>query len=427
MGFLFVKAQNTLTLEAAMELAVQHNYDLKNQTLNIALTDKDLEKLRAQRMPTVSGNGDVRYNPILQTSILPGDAFGQPGDAPQRIKFGTNFNLLFGIEANYKLYDPAYQTNVEINRIQNSLETATLRKNTLDVKLNAATAYYEVLLQQTQWKLTGDRINRAEDILNITITQLQAGAALPVDLQKSELEVRNAQNLGIQAQNALERARLNLARQTGITLENLPSLQDNLLQINADTLQAPVVNTALVEGRYEIVEAQNQLQINDLQISLQNKLYLPSLELFGNLSAQHLSDDLAVWERWFPFAYVGARISVPIFDGNQKARNKESFQLQMQINQNNLARLREDLSYELLGATIDLENAITQLQDAAQNLETSKEIFEIDQTRYREGALLFSDFRNTEFSLREAETNFLAASQNYFITRLRWMRASGNL
>lgn len=427
MGFLFVKAQKPLTLEAAMELAVQHNYDLKNQTLNIALTDKDLEKLRAQRMPTVSGNGDVRYNPILQTSILPGNAFGQPGDDPQRIKFGTNFNLLFGIEANYKLYDPAYQTNIEINRTQNSLETATLRKNTQDVKLDAATAYYEVLLQQTQWKLASDRINRAEDILNITITQLQAGAALPVDLQKSELEVRNAQNLGTQAQNALERARLSLARQTGISLENLPSLQDNLLQINIDTLQTPVANIALIEGRYEIAEAQNQLIINELQIRLQDKLYLPSLELFGNLSAQHLSDDLAVWERWFPFSYVGARISVPIFDGNQKARNKESYQLQMQINQNNLARLREDLSFELRSANIDLENAITQLQDAARNLETAREVLEIDQTRYREGALLFSDFRNTEFSLREAETNFLVASQNYFITRLRWMRANGNL
>lgn len=423
-GVFLLNAQKSLTLEAAMELAVQHNYDLKNQALNISTVEKELEKLRAQRMPTVSGNGDVRYNPILQTSILPGDAFGQPGGAPQKIKFGTNFNLLFSLDATYKLYDAVYQTNVEINRVQNTLENATLRKNTLDVKLDAATAYYEVLLQQTQLNLANDRLIRAEDILEITTTQFQAGAALPVDLQKSELEMQNAQALLEQVQNNLQRSRLNLARLLGIGAEVIV-LPANALQINADTLQKPIANTASIENRYEIQEEQNQMQINQLQIQLQDKLYLPSLELFGNLSAQHLSDDLAVWDRWFPFAYLGLRISVPIFDGNQKVRNKESYQLQMQINQNNLARLREDLNYELRGAAIDLENAMSQLRNASQNLATARGILQVDQMRYQEGALLFADFRNTEFSLREAESNFLSASQNYYVARLRWMRSSG--
>ncbi len=423
-GILLVKAQKPLTLEAAMELAVQHNYDLKNQALSISMVEKDLEKLRAQRMPSVSGNGDVRYNPILQTSILPGDAFGQPGGEPQKIKFGTNFNLLFGIEANYKLYDPAYQTNVEINRTQNSLQTVTLRKNTLDVKLNAATAYYDVLLQQTQLHLANDRLQRAQDLLEIIQTQTTAGTTLPVDLQKSELEMQNTQALLEQAQNNLQRSRLNLARLLGIDAQDIV-LPANALQISIDTLEAPVVNTASVESRYEIQEVQKQLQINQLQIQLQDKLYVPSLELFGNLSAQHLSDDLAVWNRWFPFAYVGARIAVTIFDGNQKVRNQEGYQLQMQINQNNLTRLREDLSYELHSTAIDLKNAISQLRNASRNIAEARSILQVDQTRYQEGALLFADFRNTEFSLREAESNFLSASQNYYVSRLRWMRASG--
>lgn len=417
----------TLTLEEAMNKAVQHNYDIKNQTLNIALSENDAAKTRTRRQPTVNANGDFRYNPILQTSVIPGDAFGQVNGEDQRVKFGTNFNVLFSIDGAYKVLDPAYQTDIAINRAEANVQSATLRKNTAQVKLDAASAYYEILLQQTQVELATNRLRRAQDLLEVTKTRQQAGAALPVDVQKSELDVQNAQALLTQAQNVLERARLNLARQMGIPVENLSKLPDNLLQINADTVQVPIVNTAVVDLKPEILEEQQRVEITRLQLQRENKLYLPSLSLYGNLSAQHLSNNLAVWEKWFPFAYVGAQVSVPLYDGGLKNRNKEGYQLQLQINQNNILRLREELTYELQSATIDLKNSITQLQDAAKNLQNARTIQNIDQTRYQEGALLFADFRNTEFSLREAETNCLSASQHYLVAQLRWLNASGSL
>ncbi len=417
----------TLTLEEAMNKAVQHNYDLKNQTLNIALAENDAAKTRTRRQPTVNANGDFRYNPILQTSVIPGDAFGQQNGEDQRVKFGTNFNVLFSIEGTYKVLDPVYQTDIAINQAQASVQSATLRKNTAQVKLNAATAYYEVLLQQTQVALATNRLQRAQDLVAVAKTRQESGAALPVDVQKSELDAQNADALLVQTQNALERARLNLARQTGIAYENFPKLQDDLLNINADTVRPSVAYLNIIESKPEILEAQQQLEINKLQLERENKLYLPSLSLYGNLSAQHLSNNLAVWEKWFPFAYVGAQVSLPLYDGGLKNRNKEGYQLQMQINQNNILRLREELTYELRSATIDQGNALAQLQYAAKNLQSARSVQNIDQTRYQEGALLFADFRNTEFSLREAETNFLAASQNYFVARLRWLNATGNL
>lgn len=417
----------TLTLQEAMDKAVQHSYVLKNQNLNIAVAENERAKTIAQHRPTVNGNGDVRYNPILQTSILPGDVFGQPNAESQRIKFGTTFNILFSLEGNYKLYDPAYQTNVAINEAQTALEKTTLRKNTAQVKLDAATAYYEVLLQQTQVNLATDRLQRAQDLLDVSKTRQEAGAALPVDVQKSDLDVQNAAALRTQAQNALERSRLNLARQMGIALENLPPLNTDLLHIQTDTLQMPTINAAVLDAKPEILEQQQQLQITQLQLQKIDKQYLPSINLYGNLSAQHLSDNLAVWERWFPFAYAGAQLTMPLYDGNLKARNKETYQLQLQINQNNLASTREDLTYELQSAAIDLKNAISQLRDAEQNLQNAKDVQSVDQLRYKEGTLLFADFRNTEFSLREAEINFLSASQNYLLARLRWLNATGNL
>ncbi len=412
-----------LTLEAAMNQAVQYDYNLKNQTLRIAIAEKDLYKTRAQRMPTVTGSGDLRYNPILQTIVVPGDAFGQQGGAVQRVRFGTNFNLLLGVDAAYKLYDPAYQTNLDIHRAEVLLETANLRQSTLDVRLDAATAYYDLALQQTQQAIAAERLRRAEDLLAIEQTRVDAGAALPVDLRRSELDRQNAQTLLEQAEHNAQRSRLNLARRLGLNPETI-ILPTDALQLDQTALILPTLNADVPDNRAELIAAQQRIVINDLQIRLEDRRYQPVPELFANLSAQHLSDDLAVWNNWFPFSFVGVRLSVPIFDGNLKARNKEGYELQQQLNRNELARLREDLRYELRSAALDLGNAIAQLRSAERNLATARELQAIDQVRYREGALLLSELRNTEFALREAESNYLAAIQSYLVARLRWQRAN---
>ncbi len=421
-----LNAQYLLSLEDAMNMAVQHDFGLKNQALKVSIADKELDKVRAQRNPVISGSGDARYNPLLQTVVIPGEAFGQPGDDPQKVRFGTNFNLLLSVDASYKALDPAYRTQASIQTAQSGLESITLKKSAQDVKLDAATAYFDMALQQTQVEIALERLSRARDLLAVTQTRMEAGAVLPVELTKSELDVQNAEALLEQARNNFLRSRLLLARRIGKQPEAVDVPQD-ILQLRTGDAAPPTLNPAIVNEHPEMAEAAQRLAINQLQLQLQDKRYLPALELYGNITAQHLSDNLSVWSRWFPFAFVGVRATVPIFDGNLKALNKESIAYQLQIDRNQMERIREDLTFELQSAAIDMENAIVQLRTAERNRTTAVQILQSDQVRFKEGALPFADFRNSEFALRESEGNYLAAAQNYLLARLRWMRAGSGL
>ena len=175
------------------------------------------------------------------------------------------------------------------------------------------------------------------------------------------------------------------------------------------------------------MEINQRTNILALELKLADQSYRPSLDVYANASMQPLSDDLALWQRWFPLAFVGLRANLPIYDGKIRQRNKEGIGLQMQINQNDAARLREELTLEMHGAAIDLRNAALTLQYSESALNTAQSILLTDQTRFREGALLFSEWRNTEFALREAEANYLAAAQELLTARLRWLRAGGKL
>lgn len=419
-----------ITLEQAIDKALAHNYDLKSQVVKGALADNELAKSKAARMPKVTLDGDLRFNPLLQTSIIPGAAFtppGQPEEADREVKFGTLFNAALGVNATYSLWDPAYETTIAIQQEQRQLEATSLQRQTLDVKLLAAEAFYAVVLQQEQEALAQGRVQRARDLRDVARQRYEQGAALAIDVQKGELDVQTAEAALAQTINNLRRSRLQLARLTGIPADVLPA------PAPLDTLQLPLDlpklqdAAAMAANRLEIKAEQHQLAVNQQQQVLETKKYLPRIDLYGNLSLQHLSNDFAVWERWFPFAYAGLRSSFTIYDGQLKARNRENYQLRSLINQYNLNRLQEDLSYEIESAAIDLDNAVEQYQTARLTLNNAREVAMVDQIRYQEGKLPFSEWRNTEFSLREAESQLAGSLQQLLIAQLKWKKASGNL
>lgn len=430
-GAMRLPAQTPLTLEQAIDLALQRDWELKNARLNTTLTENALQKLQAQRTPVVTGSGDLRYNPILQTVVIPGAAFGQPGGEDQKVRFGTNFSLLLGVDASYKLVDPTYVTRTQLELTRASGSKLIERVVEQDLKLEVASAYYELALQTAQESLAAQRLSRARDLLAVMQTRAEAGAVLPVDVQKSELDLRNAESLWRQSRNHTVRSRLQLALLLGIKQEDI-SLPDNILNINSKEihskeLELASVNTSEVNELPELLEINQRTNILALELKLADQSYRPSLDVYANASMQHLSDDLALWQRWFPFAFVGLRANLPIYDGKIRQRNKEGIGLQMQIHQNDAARLREELTLEMHGAAIDLGNAALALQYSESALNTAQSILLTDQTRFREGALLFSELRNTEFALREAEAAYLSAADQWLTSRLRRLRAGGKL
>lgn len=110
----------SLSLSEALDLALKNRKELSIQQIKIDQAQADINILNARRSPQVKASGDVRYNPVLQTSIIPGAAF-QTGSTPgedREIQFGTRFNALVGVEGSYRLVDPTFKTDVDL-AIQN--------------------------------------------------------------------------------------------------------------------------------------------------------------------------------------------------------------------------------------------------------------------------------------------------------------------
>lgn len=420
---LVAQTPRVLTLEEAITLGQNNNLDLKNQGLQVQLAQREREKVDARRSPTLSASADLRTNLVLPTTIIPAGAFGGgSGEEDQRLRFGTTYNITGAVTASYSLIDPTLRTDQLRADGQRTLQEAGLEKQKANYRVTIAEAWYDVFLKQEQLALAEEKLKRAESLLQINQNRLSAGALLPAEVQRSQLEVDNSRASRDQARNNLALSQQNLAYRVGLPLDT--PLEIGQLDLPGSG-SLPTPNTQAGQ-RWELKEEEQRLALNVLEQQRLKEQYRPNLSAIANGSIQHLSNNFAIWEKWFPAVYVGLQSNFTIFDGHLKQKNLEVLKLQNQISQQNLERIRQDISYEAASTETSLQNAIVQWKSAQQNLDTARKILELEQERYKGGNLLFADLLSTEYALREAENNMLSAWYNYLIAKLRWEKARGN-
>lgn len=417
----FGQAPRVISLEEALSLGQTNNLDLKNQAIQVELAQRERNKIEARRSPIINASGDLRSNLVLPTTIIPAGAFGGGSGEDQKLRFGTTFSITGAVSASYALIDPTLRTDQLRADGQKALQEATLEKQKANFRLTIAEAWYDVFLKQEQLKLAEDKLKRAESLLQINQNRVNAGALLASEVQRSQLEVDNSRATRDQAKNSLELSRQNLAYRVGLPLDT---------PLEVGSIPAPNNQELLPSGgtigqRWELKEEQQREVINLLDQRRTKELYRPNLNLIANGQLQHLSNNFAIWDKWFPAVYVGLQTNFTLFDGNLKTKNLDILKLQSQLSAQTVQRIQQDINYEVASTQTALKNTIVQWQSAQQNLNTARKILDLDKERYNGGNLLYSDILNTEFSLREAENNSLSAWYNYLVAKIRWEKAMG--
>lgn len=411
-----------ISLEEAIALGQSNSLDLKNQSLQVQIAQGERNKIDARRSPLVSANGELRSNLVLPTTIIPAGAFGGSGTGEdQKLRFGTTFNITGALNVSYSLIDPTLRTDQLRADGQRGLQEATLEKQKANFRLTIAEAWYDVFLKQEQLRIAEEKLKRAESLLQISQNRFNAGALLPSEVQRSQLERDNSRASRDQAKNNLSLSRQNLAYRVGLPLDT-PLEVGTIAPPANDLTASPTTSTG---QRWELKEEEQRLALNLLDQQRIKEQYRPNLSAIANGSVQHLSNNFEVWEKWFPAVYLGLQTNFTLFDGNLKQKNLEVLKLQNQISQHSIERIRQDIGYEVASTQTALQNSVVQWQSAQQNLATARKILDLEKERYVGGNLLFADLLNTEFSLREAENNALSAWYNYLVAKLRWEKAMG--
>jgi len=429
--------ERIVTLQIAMEEARSTNLELAIEDQEITSGIEDVRIARADLLPNVSlsWSGSTVSKDVAESSF---------GMQPQySLDGGLAFQqLLFSSDANANLSAQKFlQTSREQNR-------ATLE---LDIILQAAEAYLNVLRTKTLEQVQQDNLNLTVTSLRMAEQRERIGAAGPGERLRiqSELARRRADRIGAFAQRSVAETALNQilnrpldepfmtpeANMEGRSLLEGSLSTTYLMELSQFShLNAFLVNVAL-SGAPEIrsldaaIDAQERLLVASRQT-----FYLPTVGLQGNVSTNVLREGAGstlpaggfptTESPDFPWS-AGLTINLPLYRGNSRIarRNKTvAILTQLQLQRELIAqRIEQNLRAQLQFAQTSLA-VVRESETAAQ---TAQQSLELITEAYEQGLVSVVDLLEAQTSALVSERGVTNAIFDYLINLKRVERAVG--
>jgi outer membrane protein len=399
-----VNAQETLSLDDALRLALQNNGLARAALAETDAADARLAAARANLYPSIDLSSST-----TRTRIEGGGAIA---DTTQRQNgFGLEWLLLDNGQRELRIRQSA--RTAEATR-QSTRET--LRR----VLFQTARAYYEVLRRKELLQVADTAVRRAETLLEVAKAQAEVGAAPQKDVLQAEADLANARVQQIQARNALRLAETDLKRLIGwdaqkplpaLTAPDAPPKPDPALSVEQlwqrARLQRPDLRDA--ELRLQIsrlgLDAARLNSLLRLQISARGfREYAPNSRMQGSLSIV---------------------ASYPLFDGGLTRASLREAEASLQSAQFRLQQAERD-------AYAEVESALLSLREASERLEASKIAVAAAQRNYdaaqeslREGVGTIVEVLTAQLALITAETNLVQATYDAAVAELQLRVATG--
>ena len=354
-----IKSQTPISLQNAIDTALENNRNLKN------------EKLKSEYSKALIKSA----NDIPQTGISMD--YGQINSAYNDMKFGISQNIAFPTV--YKKQKSVYTEEWKKSLLNVSLKEYELKKA-------VSLTFYNILYWKEKEQLLNETLKLYTDFLNKASIRLKVGESNILEKttasnQKSAIEIQLKQ-----LQQELSVLRYQLQWLLNSETDFLP--QDQKL---FNRVSKTEINT------HPVIELlQQQKNISQQQIALEKAKMLPGLQLAYNLNSfRGMGADDKVYGAAPQFHSVQLGVSVPIFSGGQKSRIQAA-KIAESVAENDLANTEFTLQNQLKKLTniynsnLDIVSQYesSELKNADVITETAKKQFLAGEINYLEFVIL---------------------------------------
>lgn len=408
-----VKAQEKITLQAAVDRMLANNLNIKQAQVSEALGYADLQQSKNNLLPALNGNTRAGYN-FGRTQIPNQLAFSQ----------AATFNVNGGINMDVALFQGGQLRN---QIIQNKLTVEVNQSNTSKIKndliLNVVTTYLQILVNQDLVTAAKQQIDIANENQQRVQISFDAGRNTLADLSQAKAQLATA-NLNLtNAENQLNISVLTLKQlmemnpYTDIVVER-PDVS-RLTNIQTIYNANEVITTALgINPDIKLAEARERTFAQSIKIA--KGAYFPTLSLSTGISSLYSSraglfgaNPVAI-----PFGTqisdnfaqsIGLNLQVPIFNRHLAHTNVKKAELNFQNAQLNTQLSKNNLTKIIMQAMLDLNAATKQYQSATQTFEANREALNVTQQRYDVGLVNSLDYNTAVTNFNKSQNDMIQA------------------
>jgi outer membrane protein len=396
-------AQEKLTLQEAITIALKNNYDIKLVSNDLAIAKNNVNPGNAGLLPTVGADfstGGSRQNTV-QTQA----------SGTQKITDGArSTNMSYGVGLDWTIFDgfKMFATYDRLRALEKQGEV-NAKGVILGTIAQVVTAYYDLVKQQQLVIAADSAIDVSALRLKIADNKLQLGKGSKLDLLAAKVDYNADTSNYLQQKNVAVTymVRLNqlMVRPLDIrfTVTNDIAIDQNLIyttlagqteSLNPD-LQAAMINKKIAELNLKEVKANRYPQVSLNSGYEFNKSTTPT-----GFNTQLRANGLT----------YGLTASINIFNGFLQRQNERNAKIAINSSDLTFDKVKLDILSQLSTAFQNYSTYLELVKLEQKNVDIAKQNLSITLDKYRLGSI-------PPLELREAQRNAIDANSRYVETQ----------
>lgn len=438
-GFTTGNAQQVVSLQKAIDLALANNLSIKQSQITTSIATEDYKQSKYNQLPSLNVNPQASYNfgrsPNLTTYAYTSQSF---------LYVNGQASLSLTLFQGGQLRNQVLQNKIALD--VDKTNTAKVRN---DLLLNVVTDYLTILTDQDLVIAAKQQIDLAKITLDRAQKNFDQGNATRADLAQAQAQVSTAELNLTTAQNQVDLAILILKQymemdpNTDIIVEkpDISKLSDAKTIYDA----GEVIKTAIsVNPDIKLAELQQQGYAQAIKVAKGS--YYPTVSLFGGLGSNYSSisqnvvgsttiqqqigtvqgSNTPVLGQFQSPIYAshyslasqfsnnlnesfGVSMQIPIFNRFTARTSVRKAKLNYEYAQVTTQLAKNTLSKTIIQAVLDLQAAVKNYQSASHTYESTKEALNVTKQRYDAGFVNTLDYNTAVTNYNKAQNDMINA------------------
>ena len=418
-AFGFAKAQTeqttqntlTLTLDKALEIALDENPTIKVAAEEIALKKVASKEAWQSLLPEASLNGSLDHTIKAAEMKLNDMSFKMGQDGTNTANAGLSINL--------PLFAPAVYRAMSMTKTDIELAVEKSRASELDLINQVTKAYYQLMLAQDSYEVLQGSYKLAEDNFNVVNAKYQQGAVSEFDKISAEVQMRSIKPNVISAANAVTLAKLQLKVLMGITADVDIKTDDNLTNYESMLFANQLKEEDMsLENNTTMKQFELNMKLLEKNVKSLKTNFMPTLSMSFSYQYQSLyNPNINFFDyTWSNSSSLMFNLSIPLYSASNFTKVKSARIQMRQLDWNRIDTERK-LNMQVVSYRNNMTASSEQVVSNKENVMQAEKAVQIAGKRYEVGKGTVLELNSSQVSLTQAQLTYNQSIYDYLVAK----------
>jgi outer membrane protein TolC len=418
--FIGAKAQQILTLNEALKLALANNYSIQLAKNEAEIAQNSNYAGAAGMLPTVAATAsqDNVVNNTQQKFL----------NGTENNKDGAKSNQLnAGVELGWTIFDglKMFATKNKLNQLQ-AIGELRLRAQIEQNFSRIIRAYFDIVQNKKQLNALQQSVTISTDRLKLANDKLAVGKVSKTEVLKAQVDLNTDKSALMKQQNLVQNAKANLNQLLARDLTTDFEV-DNKIEINKDLKLADLQSKAQTQNTNLMITKKNY-QVSAFTINEIRAERMPTVQLKTGYNYNKQNSEAGFLQSSQTNGYhYGAALSLNVFNGFSVDKRLQNARLSLKSTDFVLKDSLTKLDLAIQQNYNSYAMALQLLQFETENVTVAQSNFDLANEQYKVGVITALELRDAQQNLVLSQTRLSASQYDAKVAETELLRLTAEI